>query len=58
MERNLLANAGGMSSIPGLGRSSGEGNGNPLQCSSLGNSMGRGTWWAAGHGGRKESDTT
>ena len=37
---------GDMGSIPGLGRSSGEGNGNPLQYSCLGNSMDRGAWWA------------
>ena len=34
--KNSLANAGGTGSIPGLGRSSGEGNGNPLQYSCLG----------------------
>ena len=33
--------------IPGLGRSPGEGNGNPLQYSCLGNPMDRGAWWAA-----------
>ena len=33
-------------SIPGLGRSPGEGNGNPLQYSGLENSMGREAWWA------------
>ena len=33
------SNAGDLGSIPGLGRSPGEGNGNPLQCSCLGNSM-------------------
>ena len=32
--------------IPGLGRSPGEGNGNPLQYSCLGNPMDRGAWWA------------
>ena len=37
-------------SIPGLGRSLGEGNGNPLQYSYLENPMGRGAWWAAVHG--------
>ena len=37
-------------SIPGLGRSPGEGNGNPLQFSSLENSMDRGAWWATVHG--------
>ena len=36
--------------IPGLGRSFGEGNGNPLQYSCLENSMDRGVWWAAVHG--------
>ena len=35
------------SSIPGLGRSLGEGNGSPLQCSCLENSMDRGPWWVA-----------
>ena len=50
--------AGGMSSIPGLGRSPGEGNGNPLQDSCLDNPMDRGTWWATVHGVTKESDTT
>ena len=33
-------------SIPGLGRSPGEGHGNPLQHSCLENPMGRGAWWA------------
>ena len=41
---------GDPSSIPGLGRSPGEGNGNPLQYSCLGNSMNRGAWWATVHG--------
>jgi len=36
--------------IPGLGRSSGEGNGNPLQYSCLENSMDRGAWQATVHG--------
>ena len=35
--------------IPGLGRSLGEGNGNPLQYSCLGNSVDRGAWWATVH---------
>ena len=35
-------NAGHPGSIPGLGRCPGEGNGDPLQCSCLGNSMNRG----------------
>ena len=40
--KNLPANAGVMGSAPGSGRSPGEGNGNPLQCSCLGNPMDRG----------------
>ena len=48
--KNLTANAEDMGSIPGLGRSSGEGNGNPLRCSCLGNPMDRGAWWATIHG--------
>ena len=39
-----------LSSTPGLGRSPGEGNGNPLQYSCLVNSMDRGAWWATVHG--------
>ena len=46
-----------MGSIPGLGRSPGEGNGNPLQYSCLGNSKDREAWQARVHG-VKESDTT
>ena len=41
--KNLPFKAGDMGSVPGLGRSSGEGNGNPLQYSCQGNSMDRGT---------------
>ena len=43
-------NAGDLGSIPGLGRSPGEGNGNPLQFSCLENPMDRGAWQAAVHG--------
>ena len=43
-------NAGDPDSIPGLGRSPGEGNGNPLQYSCLENSMDRGVWRAAVQG--------
>ena len=42
-------NAGDPGSIPGLGRSPGEGNGNPLQYSCLENSMDWGAWWARVH---------
>ena len=38
--------AGDLGSISGSGRSPGEGNGNPLQYSCLGNPMDRGAWWA------------
>ena len=44
--------------IPGLGRSPGEGNGNPLQYFCLETSMYRGAWQATVHGVAKESDTT
>ena len=43
--KNPPANAGEMGSIPRSGRSPGEGNGNPLQCSCLENPMDRGAWW-------------
>ena len=39
-------NAGDPGSIPGMGRSPGEGNGNPLQYSHLENPMNGGAWWA------------
>jgi len=42
--------AGDAGSIPGSGRSLGEGNGNSLQDSCLGNFMDRGAWWATVHG--------
>ena len=48
---------GDAGSIPESGRSPGEGNGNPLQYSCLGNPMGRGAWWATVHG-VAESDRT
>ena len=38
-----------MGSVPGWGRSPGEGHGNPLQYSCLENPMGRGAWWATVH---------
>ena len=56
--KNMPANAGDVGSIPGSGRPSGEENGNPLQYSSLENSMDRGAWWATVHEVTKESDIT
>ena len=50
MVKNLPANSGDSSSIPGLGRSPREGNSNSLQYSCLENSMDRGDWWAPVHG--------
>ena len=47
--KNLPANAGDLSLIPGSERSPGEGNGNPLQCSCLEIPLGRGAWWATVH---------
>ena len=49
MVKNLPASAGDASSIPGCGRSPGEGNGNPLQYSCLGNPKDRGIWQVAVH---------
>ena len=56
--KNLPANAGDVDLIPRLGRSPGEGNGNPLQYSCLGNPMDGGAWRAVVHGVTKGSDTT
>ena len=50
--------AGDQGSIPGSGRSPGEGNGNPVQDSCLENPMDGGAWWATVHKVAKESDTT
>ena len=61
MVKNPPANAGDIGdegSIPAWGRSPGEGNGNPLQYSCLGNPLDRGAWWATVHGAAKESDLT
>ena len=44
------SNTGDLGSIPGLGRSPGEGNGNPLRYSCLENLMDGGAWWATVHG--------
>ena len=48
--KGSVHSAGDLGSIPGSGKSPGEGNGNPLQYSCLGNPMDRGTWWATVHG--------
>ena len=52
MVKNLFASAGDerdLGLIPGLGKSPGEGNGNPLQYSCVENPMHSGTWWATVH---------
>ena len=48
--KTSACNAGDLGSIPGSGRSPGEGNGNPLQYSCLENPMDRGAWWATVNG--------
>ena len=48
--KESACNAGDPGLIPGSGRSSGKGNGNPLQYSCLENPMDRGAWWAIVHG--------
>ena len=48
--KESACSAGDPGFIPGLGRSLGEGNGNPLQCSCLGNPMDGGAWQAPVHG--------
>ena len=50
MVKNSSASARDSSSIPGSGRSPGEGNGNPLQYSCLGNHRDRGAWQTTVHG--------
>ena len=55
--KESVFNAGDLGSIPVLGRSPGEGNGNPLQYSCLETPMDRGAWWATVYGVTK-SDTT
>ena len=56
-KKYLPANTGNVGLIPGSVRSPGEGNGNPLQYSCLGNPMDRGAWQATVHG-LAESDMT
>ena len=54
--KNLPANAGDVGSVPGSGRSPGEGHGNLLPHSCLENPMGRGAWQATVHGEGKGSE--
>ena len=56
--KEFACNARDPGSIPGSGRSPGEGNGNPLQYSSLENPVDRGAWQAIVHGVAKSQDTT
>ena len=56
--KESTCNARDLGLIPELGRSSAEGNGNPLQYSCLGNPIDRGAWWARVHGVPKVSDLT
>ena len=56
--KNVPANAGDSGLTPGSRRSPGEGNGDSLQYSCLGNPTARGAWWPIVHGVAKESETT
>ena len=56
--KESACNVVNLDSVSGSGRSSGEGNGYPLQCSCLENPMDRGAWRATVHGGHEELDTT
>ena len=58
MLKNRPVNAGDVGSIPGSVRSPGEGNGNPLQYSCLGNPTDGEAWWATVQGIAKELNTT
>ena len=58
MVKNPPANSADAGSIPGSGRSLGEGNGNKLQYSCLGNPMDRGAWQAIVHSVIRELDVT
>ena len=58
MAKNPPANAGDLGSIPGLARSPGEGNSNPLQHSCLGNPHGQSGLVGYSPWGLKESDST
>ena len=56
--KESACNEGVLGSIPGLGKSPGEENANPLQYSCLENSMDRGSYGTTVHGGHKGSRTT
>ena len=56
--KESACNLGDPGSILGSGRSSGEGNGNPLQYSCLEKCMDEAVWWATVYGVAKESDMT
>ena len=58
MVKNQTASAGDRSSIPGLGRSPGEGNGNALLYSCLENPIDRGAWWDVVLRVSKDADRT
>ena len=58
VSKESACNAGDPGSIPGLGRSPGEGNSNPLQYTCLENPMDRGAWQATQSMGSQESDMT
>ena len=63
VSKETACNVGDLGSMPGSGKSPGEGNGNPLQYSCLGNPMVRGAWqatspWGVEEGQSQESDTT
>ena len=52
--KESACNVGDLALIPGSGRSPGEGTGDPLQYSSLENSIDKGAWWATVHGVTKK----
>ena len=56
--KEFACSAGNQGLISGLGRSFGEGNGNPVHYSCLENSMDRGTWWVTVFGVAKSQDKT
>ena len=53
VSKESACNSGDLGSIPGSGRSPGEGNGYPFQYYCLKISMDRGAWWTTVHGGTK-----